>query len=230
MESEKKNEIFKYIKFAIMIFIRPQYTMTRVVKNPNWIFPLLLIILFNATYSLLIYDIKTIDRINELKNIEIHTPISELRNNTIPKYFLLVANSINIFMGLFLFSFIIHFICNTILQGKARFKSIFAMMTWTSLVSVIELIIKYIIILNKGSTKGVTLSLALISPGLIKSDNLSWLYIILSSLSLQVIWQGTLLIFGLSILYRFSKKRALFIIVLLWIIWAIFIYVISFLS
>ena len=104
------------------------------------------------------------------------------------------------------------------------------MMTWTSLVSVIELIIKYIIILNKGSTKGVTLSLALISPGLIKSDNLSWLYIILSSLSLQVIWQGTLLIFGLSILYRFSKKRALFIIVLLWIIWAIFIYVISFLS
>ena len=129
MESENKNDILKYVKLAIMIFVKPQYTIRRVVKNQNWIFPLLLIILFNAVYSLLIYDIKSIDRINELKQIENPSPISELRNSTIPKYFLLLANSINIIMGLFLFSFIIHFICNTILQGKARFKSLFAMIT-----------------------------------------------------------------------------------------------------
>lgn len=94
---------------------------------------------------------------------------------------------------------------NVILGGEASFKQIASAYGWASMIGVLGGIVKTALILWTGSAD-VRLSLAILLP----ADGFSSpLYGVLNSVTdIFFVWQMVVLIFGLAILYRFSKGRA----------------------
>ena len=230
--SAKELTVFDKI---IGIFSSPAETFTAIVKKPTWIIPLVILAIIQVGSFWILKDIKyedskkwtqkwvqNSDKFSDeqaeqiLKSVEDRANPSVLRLALanvwevvrVPLLFLILT-------GVFLFS------GNVVLGGKSSFKVIFGVAAWASMIQALSKILDVILIYLKGTSFGVTTSLAILLPAPPLGKMPGLLYQVLSVFDLFTIWKLIVLAIGLSCAYQFSRNKSLTMVFTVYIIFAV---------
>jgi hypothetical protein len=137
------------------------------------------------------------------------------------KYIGVIVAPVGILIAWSVLAGVLLFGCNTILGGEGKFKKIFSVVAWSYLVMMLGGVIKSFLIVSKGTSQGVTTSLALFLPMPGIGEKASLLYRFLSRLDIFTIWQIALWIIGLAVVYRFSPKKIANFVLPLWALYIV---------
>ena len=217
----KEMGIFEKI---VGIFISPRETFEALDRKPTWLVPFLITVVMVLGMTVLTRDIGMQDMMAKFQAREMpQEQIDRIaaQSQGIGKYIQMVTIPIATLAIWALFSGVFLFCGNTLLGGSAKFKKIFSMMSWSSLVGCLSIIVSTVIILTKGTTQGVTTSLAVLLPVPALADKPSLLFRLLSKFDLFTVWSLVLWIIGLSVIYKFSTKKTAGLVISLWAVWIV---------
>ncbi len=197
---------------TIGIFSQPGRVLESLKHYPDWIFPLLVVILISILFTVVTRDyliefqresIYNSTLIPEEKKDEI---IENMESQSATSYYIQT-------IGGTVFSTVVIYLVaagafwilgNFVFGGTASFKQMFAMYSWVGLISGLEYLIKIPLVLAKGSIK-VYLSLAV----LLDPDQYNTLlFQILNAFDIFAIWRVVLWGMGFAIIYNFSKQKS----------------------
>jgi hypothetical protein len=215
---------------AIGVFISPRETFESIDRKPTWLVPFLVVIIASIILQLLVLDIGIQDRLDTMRAQELPDARIEAARTQMAGPLRYVGVAITpvavlviwaVLGGIFLFT------GNTIMGGEAKFKKIFSLFAWTSLIGVLGGILKTLLILAKGSTRGVVLSLAFLLPPLEKGESPSMIYRFLDRFDFFTIWSLILWAFGFAVIYRFTTKKSAIMVFSLWAIYIVLVVVLG---
>ena len=221
--SEEKKEMGVFEKIA-GIFISPRETFEALDQKPSWLVPFLIIVVMTLGMTMLTRDIGMQDMMAKFQAREMpQEQIDKIaaQSEGIGKYIQMVLIPVATLAVWAIFAGILLFCGNTLLGGSAKFKKVFSMMSWSSLVGALAIIVNTAIILSKGTTQGVTTSLAVLLPVPGLSDKPSIFYRLLSKFDLFTIWSLILWTIGLSVIYKFTMKKSAGLVIALWAVWIV---------
>jgi hypothetical protein len=109
------------------------------------------------------------------------------------------------------------FVGNTILGGEGKYKTVFSMVCWSGLISLLSSIVNIPVMKSKGVMETATNLASFLSP----DDNKSVFYYFLSQIDLFTIWWLVVLGFGMAAVYRFSTNKGMTAAFGLWAIYLV---------
>jgi hypothetical protein len=195
-------------------------------QKPTWLVPYIIVIIFITVAQFITLDIQVSDRIAMMETQDIpadRMEAAQARMHGPLKYIGIVVTPIvlpvvwTVLAGILLLT-------ASIMIGQAEgvnFKKIFSVVAWSSLVSLLGIILTTFITLSKGTAYGVGTDLAPLIGTPPMGEPKSILYRLLSKLDIMTIWQLVLWTFGLSVMYKVTTKKAAVPVVTLWIIWIV---------
>ncbi len=208
----------------IGIFTSPRETFESINQKPTWLVPFLMSVILTIVMTFLLTDIGLQDRIDMLQargvpqeQIDMQSQMQEGPLRYISGIFIPIGTLLVwvVISALFLFG------GNTIMGGETKFKKVFCVVAWSSLIGVLGGIIKTPLILSKGTTRGVTTSLAILLPTPELGQSGSVLYRLLTRFDVFTIWTIALYCIGLAAIYQFTTKKAAILVLTLWAIYII---------
>ncbi|MBN2029405.1 YIP1 family protein [bacterium] len=207
----------------IGIFTSPRETFESIRQKPTWLVPFIISILFAIVFTFLAMDIVLKDQIAQQQARGVSQEQIEAQSNyqTIGKYVSGVFIIIGTLVSWVVVSAVFLFGGNTVMGGEAKFKKIFSVVAWTSLIGILGGLIKIPLILSKGTMQGVTTSLAILLPLPEPGENPSFLYQLFTRFDLFTIWTIALYCIGLAVVYQFTTKKAATLVISLWAIYII---------
>ena len=206
------------------VFASPKETFESVDRKPTWLVPFILTLIFVIAFQFLTMDIGIKDRFAVMEARDMPAEQMEMARQQIEgpmKYIGLGIAPIATLVVWAILAGILLFGGNTILGGESKFKKMFSLVAWSSLVGIVGGILKIFLILQKGTMHGVTTSLAILVPTPPIGDPGPILYRILTKLDLFTIWNLVLWIIGLAVIYKFSTKKTATFVITLQVIWII---------
>jgi hypothetical protein len=221
--SEEKKEMGVFEKIA-GIFISPRETFESLDRRPSWLVPFIIIAVMTLGMTVLTRDIGMQDMMAKFQAREMpQEQIDKIATQSqgVGKYIQMVLIPVATLAIWAIFAGILLFCGNTLLGGSAKFKKVFSMMSWSSLVGGLAILVNTAIILSKGTTQGVTTSLAVLLPVPGLSDKPSLIYRLLSKIDLFTIWSLILWTIGLSVIYKFTMKKSAGLVIALWAVWIV---------
>jgi hypothetical protein len=221
--SEEKKEMGVFEKIA-GIFISPRETFEALDRKPTWLVPFIIIVVMTLGMTVLTRDIGMQDMMAKFQAREMpQEQIDKIaaQSQGIGKYIGYVMIPVATLAIWAIFAGVLLFCGNTLLGGSAKFKKVFSMMSWSSLVGALAIIVNTAIILSKGTTQGVTTSLAVLLPVPGLSDKPSLLYRLISKFDLFTVWSLILWMIGLSVIYKFTMKKSAGLVIALWAVWIV---------
>lgn len=212
---------------VVSVFTQPRRLFEYLRQKPDWVVPIIVVVLFSLAASFLVYDIAIDDQI---KKIEQNENIPDERKDTIIdnmearregawRYVSILAFPVvGVFVAFSLVSLVFLFIGNVILGGKARFKQIFSVYAYAYLIpAILGSIIKIPLILQKHSLD-VRTSLALFLPS---AETQSTLFRLLDSFDIFTLWFLAVFGIGYAIVYKFSTTKGLIAVFFTWLVWVL---------
>lgn len=208
----------------IGIFTSPRETFESISQKPTWLVPFIVSVIFAIVFTFLAMDIVLKDQIAlqqargvPQEQIEMQTRIQEGPIKYISGVFIPISTLFIwvVISGIFLFG------GNTIMGGETKFKKVFSVVAWSSLIGVVGGLVKTPIILSKGTSQGVTASLAILLPTPELDQGGSVLYRLLTRFDIFTIWTIVLYCIGLAVVYKFTTKKAATLVLSLWAIYII---------
>jgi len=209
----------------VKIFTDPVTFFQNLRENPTWLLPLILIILMSIIFTSvtkdqmlefrkqMIYDSEKIPE--ELKD----QSIEQIENMSPGAYFTQAV--IGSFIGVGLIYVIgagfLLLIGNFFLGGQATFKQMFALFTWANMVSIVEMLVKMILVLQKNSMEVYT-SLALFMD---PAKSKTFIFQLLNAIDVFTIWKVILLAIGFGIIYRFSAKKSYITVISIYVVYVL---------
>jgi hypothetical protein len=206
------------------IYTSPRETFESIDKRPTWLVPFVIVILFVLAMTFLTMDIGIKDRQDMMEArgmTEQQLEQAHVQSQGWMKYLSVVLVPVATLIVFLAISGLLTFGGNTIMGGSTKFKKVFSVVAWSSMVSVISVILRTFLILKKGTSLGIQTSLAILleTPELGQSPTL--LNRFLSRFEIFTIWEMILWIIGLSVIYKFTIKKSATLVISLWIIWII---------
>jgi len=107
---------------------------------------------------------------------------------------------------------------NAALGGEAKFKNVLSVVVWSGMIGIIQSIVTMYLTLTKGTTLGVTTSLAVAIPAPPIGESTP-IYRFLASLDIFAIWGLILMILGFSVVFNFPRKKSSIMVVSVWAVW-----------
>jgi hypothetical protein len=221
--SAEKKEMGVFEKIT-GIFISPRETFEALDRKPSWLVPFIIIAVMTLGMTILTRDIGMQDMMAKFQAREMpQEQIDKIaaQSQGIGKYIQMVLIPVATLVIWAIFAGILLFCGNTLLGGSAKFKKVFSMISWSSLVGALAIIVNTAIILSKGTTQGVTTSLAVLLPVPGLSDKPSLFYRLLSKFDLFTVWSLILWAIGLSVIYKFTMKKSAGLVIALWAVWIV---------
>ncbi len=206
---------------VINTFFEPKGVFESLKIKPTWLTPFLIVIVlamgsFYYTYPFImdqqIQKIQENERIPEeqkqaiietMKEVD-HPPLWQL---AMPPVFGLVV--------LVLVAAILYLVFNVIMGGDSNYRSVLSVYSYSGLVQVASMVVKFPLIMIKGNLNVQTSLALLLSPD--AKD--TFLYGVLSSFDVFNFWQVILVSIGMGVMYKYSTKKAFTAVFILWIIW-----------
>jgi len=199
----RKNPIAR----TIGIIISPRSTFNDIVKTPTWLFPFLLVTVVGVLWAYLKSDLIAQGQVDFMSKINIPSlPENQIQMMTeksgnkwiwiTPLYGTPFA-----FLGMTLLYW---FSGNVVFGGKATFKMIFSIVSWSWVVSIIGWSVSCSIQLLRWDYTP-PLSLAFLVPR--ESFQISFLYFLLSQIDLVYLWVVFIAGIGVSAVYKFSIMK-----------------------
>ena len=205
------------------VFTSPRETFESVNQKPAWLVPFLIVVVVMIIMQFLAMDIGIKDRLAmmeardmpaeqyEAARAQMEGPMKYIGIAIMPVAMIVIWG---IIAGILLFG------GNTIMGGEAKFKNVFSVVAWSSLVGALGAVIKTLLILSKGTSQGVSTSLAVLLPTPEWGQS-SVLHRLLSKFDLFTIWELILWIVGLAVVYRFTTKKLATLVLSLWALWIV---------
>lgn len=222
MTSETK-ELNVFSRIAA-IFTSPRAAFVSVNAKPSWLLPFVIMTVVIVISQYLILDISIDDR---LAIMEAHDATVEQLNMVASqsegfmKYIGLAGAPIGMLIYWAVLAGVFVFAGNTVAGGDARYKNVFAMVSWGSLIGIVGSVVGTYLILSKGTTHGVTTSLAILLPVPELGASKPLLYRLLSHADLFAIWQAVVWIHGFQVMFKFDPRKAATVVLTLWGIWIV---------
>ncbi len=104
---------------------------------------------------------------------------------------------------------------------EVTFKKMLALVSWSSLITIVAGPLRTLLVISKGTMRGVATDLSVLLPVPAIGEDPSLLYLLLSKIDVFVIWQIVLWIIGFSVFYRVETKKAAVPVLTLWAIWIV---------
>lgn len=210
----------------VSIFVSPTETFQSLDQKPSWLVPYIIIIIFVTATQFITLDIQISDRIAMMQTQDIPADGLEAAQRQMQgpiKYLGIVITPIVLPVAWAVMAGILLLTANMMIgqvEG-VNFKKIFSVVAWSSLVSLLGIILVTYITLSKGTAYGVGTDLAPLVGTPPMGEPKSPLYRLVSKLDIMTIWQLLLWTFGLSVMYKVTTKKAAMPVVALWIIWIV---------
>lgn len=229
--TEQGTASLSFTTKLIRVFTDPATVFENVRLQPDWLLPLLITLVISVGFSLVTQDLmldfqKEAIYENSLIPEELKDTAIEQMENKSPMRLNIESiggSVINIFVVYLIAAGAFLVVGNFILGGKASFKQLFSLVSWTGLIGGLELLVKLPLALSKGSLHVYT-SLALLMD---LSQKKTPLFMILDAIDIFTIWKIVLWSMGMSIIYQFSKAKGYTAIVSLYAVYLLIVIGIS---
>lgn len=218
----KMNPLVKLIN----IFTDPASVFNNLREHPDWLIPVLLIILVSVTTILTTTDLQIKAQKEFIYNSELipedskDDMIDDLTDQGFVKSKILpIAGAVfMIFISYAVAAAAFMVFGNFIFGGSTTFKQNFALYSWGAVIGVLETIVRLPLTLSKGSLEVYT-SLALLMDA---SESKTVLFQILNVFDIFSLWKIVVWSIGFSVIYKFSKGKAYTAVITLYAIYAAF--------
>ena len=207
------------------IFSSPRETFENIDRKPTWLVPFIIIVIVTLVLGLLAMDIQIKDRLADMEARDIPAERFEATQRQMEgplKYIGFIVAPIGMLIVWVIIAGILLFVGNTLMGGETKFKKVFSVVAWTSLIGVVGQIVRTFLVLSKGTTRGVGTNLAILllpTPELGQSP--SYLYRFLSQFDVFAIWGLALYIIGLAVIYRFTTKKSATLVIGVWAVYVV---------
>lgn len=210
----------------VSIFVSPTETFKSLDQKPGWLAPYIIVIIFVTAMQFITLDIQVSDRIAVMQTKDIPPDRMEAAQTQMQgplKYVGIIVTPIVLPVVWAVLAGILLLTANMMIgqvEG-VNFKKIFSVVAWSSVVSVLGIILITYITLSKGTAYGVGTDLAPLIGTPPIGEPKSILYRLMSKLDIMTFWQLILWTFGLSVMYKVTAKKAAVPVITLWIIWVV---------
>jgi len=200
----------------IGVFVSPRPTMDNISARPNWLLPLIIVTIVGTVSGYLLSDVILQTAIDQMSNNANMTPEQvELARPRVEQWTRITAwASPLVFTPVFylILAGVFMFVGNVMLGGAARYKTLFSVVCWSALITVISSLINVPVMRSRGAMESAT-NLAFLAP---EGETQSLLYFFLSQIDLFTIWWLIVLGLGLAAANRFSNEKGVTTVFVLW--------------
>jgi len=232
-ETNNKNEVapiespppqMSVFAKIIGIFLEPRKTFNALEKKPDFIIPLVLVVIvaFILTYiSSPILQQSTLEmsreRMMDQGMTETQIQLALEQQQKYGKIGGLIAVPLTSLLSPLIIAAVLLFAGNILLGGNAKYKQLFSLYCYTSLIDIITYAVRTILILIKQDIRVYTSLAALLPPDYYK---LFW-FKFANIFDIFVIWKIIVVSIGMSVLYRISTRKPLITVSLIYLIFAL---------
>jgi len=211
MENINTTKDIGFIQKVMGVFFTPQETFEAIDRKPDWIAPLVIIIIVTLIFTMVTMPITMPEQMEKqrvkmeergMSDEEIDQAMA--MGEKIGKFSGPIGAVIFVPIVLLIIALIFWFVGNVVLGGQTSFKKMFSVYTYSSLIGTLGLMLTSVLIVLRKSAD-VHFSLALLLP---QDQSETFLYKILKGLSLFSIWQFAVLAIGFAVIYKFSIKKS----------------------
>jgi len=220
--NEKKE--MSVLERVVGIFTSPKETCESIDQKPTWLVPFIIGLVVFLAFQFLTLDIQVNDRMAYLEAGDYTPEQMEAARTQIggpAKYAGFIVGPIIMLVVWAVLSGIYLFVGNTIMGGESKFKKVFSVVAWTSLIGTASLIVRTLLVLSKGTNHGITTSLAILLPTPAIGEKSSALYRLLSQFDVFTIWALGLYIIGFAVIFKFTTKKSATFVLSLWAVYVI---------
>jgi len=218
-------EDMSVVQRIVGVFTGPAQVFQYLRVKPDFIVPLILAILIGVASGFMFYDIALDDQIakyeqndqlSDEQRSQIIDRIEQSRTGTIRLLSPLVFAPLGVLFIYAVISLIFWFMGNVLLGGKARFKQVFSIFSYSYLIIILlESVVQYPLILSKQTVK-IDMSPAVLLNTAEMSHTLANF---ISSFDIFHLWFLVVFGIGFSIIYGFSKLKGVVSVFIAWLLY-----------
>jgi hypothetical protein len=222
-ERETGGKEMNVVQRIMGVFFSPKKVFEYLREKPSWLVPFMLICVIAVISNILVRDfaiqeqIERVQMSQQLTDEQKDQIVENMQKSATGGRAMVgtILTPVFILIMLIVVSALFLFSGNTIFGGQACFGQVLGMYAHAGLIAIPAAIVKIPIMLIKQSTK-VQTSLAAVMPS---GTEQSLLYRLLAKVDIFTIWELILVIIGISVIYRFTNKKAATLVLVLWAIW-----------
>ncbi len=210
-----KQNVFQRV---LGIFFSPQKTFEALDQKPDWLIPLIIAIVVTVLVTIFVMPITMPEQMDKQREKMAEQGMSQEQIDQATQLgskIGYIAGPITAAVGtaviMLIFAGLLFFAGNVILGGKTTFSRIFSGYNYSYLIPIIGSLVKLPLILQK-KTIDIHFSLA---SFLSEPESKSFVFNILKSTDIFLIWQYVVLAIGFAVFYKFSLRKAGIVILIL---------------
>ncbi len=224
-QAELTQKELSMLETFIAVFTNPEQAFQSIKARPNWLFPVIAIILFGILSSIFLADIniemqkKAILDSERIQEEQKDMFLAEFEDPSfMRKYgFGIIGIAFYVFAGFSIAALAFMVVGNFIMGGSTTFKQNFTLFAWGSLIGIVESLIKIPLMVSKGTIEVYT-SLAVFMDS---SQSKTVLFGILNAIDLFAIWKIIVFAIGFSVIYNFSKGKSYAAVISLYVLYTL---------
>ena len=213
-----------FLTKLVLIFTNPGKVFANLKLYPDWLWPMLLILVFTIASSFLLKDLGIREAKQKILDSEqIPEEQKEMiiermeQGGTMQMVMGVVGPVVFIFAAFAIAAGVLYLTGNFVFGGTTTYKTMFSVYTWGYVVSILEAIIKVPLALAKNSVNVYTSLAVLFDPA--KSG--TTLFKLANAIDIFSLWRLFLWGLGISIIYKFSQGKAYGIVIFWYIAWTL---------
>jgi len=202
-------------------FFEPKKVFESLKIKPTWLVPFLIVALLGIGFFYYTYPFimaQQVERIQENEKIpeeQKEKIIEKMTEKDHPPIWQLALAPAGSLVALVVVAAVLFFVFNVLLGGDSTYRRVFSVYCYSALIAIPSMIVKFPLIMIKENIN-VQTSLALLLSANAKD---TFLYSVFSSFDIFTIWQVILVSMGMGVLYKYTTKKALTAVCILWVIW-----------
>jgi hypothetical protein len=233
VEVTEKGGLMSSLRRVVRVVYGPVQVFQELERRPDWLIPLLICVLVAAISSWVLIPSVILPAQREalesrgLTEQQLEAARPWLEGNR-PLYVGLVTAVVFTALAFVVVAGVFHLICALLLGGQGNFARTFAVVAYSSIVSVPESIVKVPIqLITKSAEAHTSLALVLSSPEASSGFAYRFLYRFLDQFDLFAFWKLVLMAIGLSVMFKFSRQKSYYVVGALWLVYALGVSVVS---
>ncbi|MCX5800703.1 MAG: YIP1 family protein [Candidatus Eisenbacteria bacterium] len=234
VETTERTGWMNSLRRVVRVVYGPAQVFGELDRRPDWLVPLIICVLVAAIGSWILLPTVILPAQREVlesrglteEQLEAARPWLE---GSRPLYVGLATAVVFTALGLVVVAGILYLICAMLLGGDANFVRTFAVIVYSSVIVVPESLVKIPIqLITKSAEAHTSLALILSSPGASSVFAYRFLYRFLDQVSdMFAIWKFILVAVGISVMFKFPRRKSYYVVGALWLIWALGVAVVS---